>query len=113
MVAETVKRHPLIYWAQRDNVLFLTVEVEDMKIEKLVCEGNKFHIRFDIHLRINYSHPRLVAQAPKTRPMKPIWNCMVPSMEVNDVKLQLLVMLNWSFQKRMLIGKPSFVLFNC
>jgi hypothetical protein len=47
MVAENLKKHPLILWAQRDNVLFLTVEVEDMKIEKLVIEGNKFVIRLD------------------------------------------------------------------
>ncbi|KAI6176517.1 CS domain and HSP20-like chaperone domain-containing protein [Aphelenchoides bicaudatus] len=38
------KRHPLILWAQRDNVLFLTIEIEDAKVEKLVFEGSKFFI---------------------------------------------------------------------
>ncbi|KAI6220587.1 CS domain and HSP20-like chaperone domain-containing protein [Aphelenchoides fujianensis] len=45
MVATTAKKHPTILWAQRDNILFLTAEVEDMKIEELVVDGNKFLIR--------------------------------------------------------------------
>jgi hypothetical protein len=44
MVAEVPKKHPIILWAQRDTVLFLTVDME-MKIEKLVLDGSKFFIR--------------------------------------------------------------------
>jgi len=44
MVAQPTKKHPTVLWAQRDNVLYLTVEVEDMKIKELVVDGERFFI---------------------------------------------------------------------
>jgi prostaglandin-E synthase len=43
-MASTAK-HPIVLWAQRDALIYLTVEVEDMKIETLDVSGNKFHIK--------------------------------------------------------------------
>ncbi|KAI6187687.1 CS domain and HSP20-like chaperone domain-containing protein [Aphelenchoides besseyi] len=45
MVATNSMKHPTILWAQRDNLIFLTVEVEDMKIDELIVDGSKFYIR--------------------------------------------------------------------
>lgn len=43
-MASTTK-HPIILWAQRDALVYLTIEVDDMKIEKLEFKGDKFHIK--------------------------------------------------------------------
>lgn len=43
--AQLTQRNPSILWAQRSKLIYLTVEVEDLKIEKLTVEGNKFIIK--------------------------------------------------------------------
>lgn len=40
----TVK-HPLILWAQRSPHIYLTIEVDDMKIENLSVEGDVFKLK--------------------------------------------------------------------
>ena len=42
---QLTQRNPSILWAQRSKLIYLTVEVEDMKIEKLAVEENKFVLK--------------------------------------------------------------------
>jgi prostaglandin-E synthase len=44
MEMEIEHRNPSIRWTQNDNVLYLTVEVEDLKVEKMLCKGDRFFI---------------------------------------------------------------------
>ncbi|KAI6196466.1 hypothetical protein M3Y94_01113300 [Aphelenchoides besseyi] len=53
------KRNPIILWAQRHKFVYLTIEVEDMKIEELKCDQNKFVLkgahkddRYDVQLEL-------------------------------------------------------------
>ncbi|CAB3401388.1 unnamed protein product [Caenorhabditis bovis] len=36
-------KQPQVLWAQRENVLFLTFEVDEAKVESLKAEGSKLH----------------------------------------------------------------------
>lgn len=46
MTAELpLKNSATIIWAQRLDRLFLTVELQDLTIEELKCQGNHFHIK--------------------------------------------------------------------
>ncbi|KAL7079754.1 hypothetical protein ACQ4LE_001815 [Meloidogyne hapla] len=38
-------KHPSILWAQRADQVFLTIEDGDLKINELLCEGEKFKIK--------------------------------------------------------------------
>ena len=44
-MTSAVTKHPLILWAQRSPHLYLSVEVGDMKVDKLAIEEDKFTIR--------------------------------------------------------------------
>ncbi|KAI6179148.1 hypothetical protein M3Y98_00579100 [Aphelenchoides besseyi] len=53
------KRNPIVLWAQRHKYIYLTIEVEDMKIEELKCDENKFVLkgtrkddRYDVELEL-------------------------------------------------------------
>ncbi|CAL2037616.1 hypothetical protein CAEBREN_16802 [Caenorhabditis brenneri] len=38
-----MSKQPQVLWAQRESLLFITIEVDEAKIEKLEGEGNKLH----------------------------------------------------------------------
>ena len=38
-------KHPMVLWAQRNNCIYLTIEVGDMKIEEFSIDGDKFHLK--------------------------------------------------------------------
>uniref|UniRef100_A0A1I7V556 CS domain-containing protein n=1 Tax=Caenorhabditis tropicalis TaxID=1561998 RepID=A0A1I7V556_9PELO len=40
-----MSKQPQVLWAQRESVLFLTIEVDEAKIEELKGEGNKLHFQ--------------------------------------------------------------------
>uniref|UniRef100_A0A183CLS9 CS domain-containing protein n=1 Tax=Globodera pallida TaxID=36090 RepID=A0A183CLS9_GLOPA len=44
-MSSAVVKHPLVLWAQRSPHLYLAVEVEDMNIEELTIEEDKFKIK--------------------------------------------------------------------
>ncbi len=37
--------HPTVLWAQRDLILYLTIEVEDMKIADLTISDKSLHVK--------------------------------------------------------------------
>jgi len=37
--------HPTVLWAQRDSILYVTVEVEDMKMDELKMDDKSMHIK--------------------------------------------------------------------
>lgn len=44
-MASAVVKHPLILWAQRQQHLYLAIEVEDMNIQELTFDEDKFKIK--------------------------------------------------------------------
>jgi len=47
MPAETQNAplHPMVLWAQRDSLVYLTISVEDMKIDDLTVDDKSLHIK--------------------------------------------------------------------
>jgi len=43
--AQNVPLHPSVLWAQRDVLVYLTISVEDMKIEDLSVNEKSLHIK--------------------------------------------------------------------
>ena len=37
--------HPFVLWAQRDTLVYLTISVEDMKVDDLTINENSLHIK--------------------------------------------------------------------
>lgn len=37
--------HPPVTWAQRNDLIFLTVYIEDVKNPEVKVEGNKLHVK--------------------------------------------------------------------
>uniref|UniRef100_A0A0N5C835 CS domain-containing protein n=1 Tax=Strongyloides papillosus TaxID=174720 RepID=A0A0N5C835_STREA len=37
--------HPQVLWAQRQNLVYITISVEDMEVQDLRIEGNKIHVK--------------------------------------------------------------------
>ncbi|KAI6207823.1 CS domain protein [Aphelenchoides besseyi] len=55
--AGSTQRNPTILWAQRKELVYLTVEVEKLNMDELKCDGNKFSLKgsdsttkFDVEL---------------------------------------------------------------
>lgn len=43
--AKTMAKQPTVLWAQRESLVYLTIEVDEAKIEELKGEGNKLHFQ--------------------------------------------------------------------
>lgn len=41
----TTTKHPMIYWAQRKNVLMLSIAVEDFKVDQLEFKDDVFTVK--------------------------------------------------------------------
>ncbi|CEF68121.1 CS domain and HSP20-like chaperone domain-containing protein [Strongyloides ratti] len=37
--------HPQVLWAQRQNLVYITISVEDMEVQDLKIEGNKLYVK--------------------------------------------------------------------
>jgi hypothetical protein len=59
MPEELPLKNPSVIWAQRLGLIYLTVEVEDMKVDELNCKANHFVLkgsnaagRYDVELEL-------------------------------------------------------------
>jgi len=45
MAVDKAPKHPMVLWAQRSGLVYLTIEVGDMKVEEFKIDGEKFYLK--------------------------------------------------------------------
>ncbi|KHJ81470.1 CS domain protein [Oesophagostomum dentatum] len=45
-------RQPPVIWAQRESFLYVTIEIDDVKVEDLTADGSKLHFKGTSHTEV-------------------------------------------------------------